>query len=76
MTVAELIEILQNFDPDTEVVIGMKQRYGSDFAMEIVNVTTENVDSWYGDECEVVVITEGSQLGVVEYENDYDDEDY
>ena len=81
MTVKELIEILEGFDPEMEVAIGMIQRYGTDFAMEIQDISVNKVDAWdmsYDeDECpERVVITEGSQFGSVyyeHYEHDYDD---
>lgn len=68
MTVDELIGMLEQFDRDAEVVIGMRQRYGSDFAKEIVDVTEEEITPWYDDNMNVVVITEGGQLGVVNYE--------
>ena len=74
MTVRELIELLEEFDGDTEVVIGMRQRYGSDFAMEITDVTEERVDTWYCDEANVVVITEGNQIGAVRYDSEDEDE--
>ncbi len=37
MTVRELIDQLEAFDDDMDVVIGMQQTYGSNFAMEIEN---------------------------------------
>lgn len=67
MTVRELINWLEDFDDDAIVVIGMHQRYGSDFAMDIDDVSTETVDEWDGEETEMVVITEGSQMGSVHY---------
>ena len=85
MTVAELIEILEGFDPDMEIVIGMKQRYGTDFAMEIIDVSVNKVDVWdayssvYDEDeyPECVVITEGPQIGGVCYEHDdNNDDDY
>lgn len=70
MTVRELINWLEDFDEDAEVVIGMQQTYGTDFAMEIRNVSEENVNLFYGDsEDKFVVITEGSQIGSVDYED-------
>ena len=69
MTVRELINWLEDFDEDAEVIIGMQQTYGTDFAMEIENVSEENVNLFYGDsEDKFVVITEGSQIGSVDYE--------
>lgn len=69
MTVRELINWLEDFDEDAKVIIGMLQTYGTDFAMEIENVSEENVNLFYGDsEDKFVVITEGSQIGSVDYE--------
>lgn len=69
MTVRELINWLEDFDEDAIVIIGMQQTYGTDFAMEIENVSDENVNLFYGDsEDKFVVITEGSQIGSVDYE--------
>lgn len=75
MTVKEFINWLEDFDDDAEVVIGMKQRYGINFAMEIVNVSEEEVDSWDMEEEDIscVVITEGKQIGCVEYEDEEED---
>lgn len=70
MTVRELINWLKDFDEDMEVVIGMRQRYGSDFAIEIADVSKNKVSPFYGDwdgVAEVVVIEEGGQLGTVEW---------
>ena len=54
-----------------EVVIGMQQTYGSNFAMEIENCIDEYNVTTFGDEdCRVVVITQGSQIGVVDYGED------
>lgn len=69
MTVRELIDWLEDFDEDAKVIIGMQQTYGTNFAMEIENVSDENVNLFYGDsEDKFVVITEGSQIGSVDYE--------
>lgn len=75
MTVKELINWLEDFDDDAEVVIGMKQRYGSNFAMEIENVSEEKVDNWDTNEEDIpyVVITEGKQIGCVGYEDEEED---
>ena len=70
MTVRELIEELERFDDDMEVIIGMQQNYGSDFAMDIREIGTYEVDEWYGEDGEKVVITEGSQIGTVHYNDD------
>lgn len=72
MTVRDLIEMLEEFDEDMEVRIGMIQNYGSNFAMNIIDDIAEHkINSFYGDDFKAVVITEGEQVGVV----DYDDED-
>lgn len=74
MTVRDLIEILEEFDEDMEVRIGMIQKYGSNFAMNIRDdIAEHNIKSYYGDDFKAVVLTEGSQIGVVDYE---DEEDY
>lgn len=75
MTVGELIHRLKEFDPDSEVVIGMVQTYGTDFAMEISNVSYENVEVWDNEDAPCVVITEGSQIGSVAYEDKGNDEE-
>lgn len=73
MTVKELIDMLSEFDPDSEVVIGMVQNYGSDFAMEIRGVSYENVYIWQDEDAPCVVITEGSQVGIVNYGDEEDE---
>lgn len=73
MTVRELIDRLECFDDDTEVVIGMKQKYGSDFAMNIdYDIDEYGIRTFYGNDYKAVVITEVDQIGVVDYEGDYD----
>lgn len=71
MTVRELINWLEDFNEDAEVVIGMHQRYGTDFAMAIGEVSTEKINMFYGDDedddSRYVVITEGNQIGSVSY---------
>ena len=75
MTVKELIKWLSEFDEDAEVVIGMQQTYGTDFAMEIEYVSEEKVDSWDINDSDVtcVVITEGRQIGGVAYDDESED---
>ena len=71
MTVRDLIDMLEEFDEDMEVRIGMIQNYGSNFAMNIVDEVAEhNIISFYGEDFKAVVITEGNQIGVVEYDDD------
>lgn len=78
MTVRELIKALENFDDDMKVVIGMKQTYGTDFAMEIkYDIEEYGINSFYGNDYNAVVITEGRQIGSVDYDSDdYDDNDW
>lgn len=76
MRVRDLIEELENFDEDMEVRIGMIQNYGSNFAMNIIDDIAEHtIKSYYGKDFKAVVITEGNQVGVVDYD-DEDEEDY
>ena len=70
MTVKDLISILKTYDEDLEVRIGMKQTYGSNFAMRIDEVGEYAIDSFYGGNYTAVVITEYDQCGVVEYDDD------
>lgn len=73
MTVGNLIAELQRFDENTPVVLGMIQNYGSNFAMNIdENVEMHVINKFYGNDIKAVVITEGNQIGVV----DYDDNDW
>lgn len=75
MTVRDLIEMLEEFDEDMEVRIGMIQNYGSNFAMNIVeDIAEHTINSFDGDNFKAVVITEGHQIGTVDY-NDEDEED-
>lgn len=76
MTVRDLIEELEQFDEDMEVRIGMIQNYGSNFAMNIINDIAEHtINSFYGDNFKAVVLTEGNQIGTVDYEDEEEDED-
>jgi hypothetical protein len=71
MTVRELIDMLENFDDDMEVCIGMIQRYGSNFAMDIIDDIAEHkINSFYGEDERAVVLTEGSQIGTVNYDDE------
>lgn len=76
MTVRDLIEALEMFDDDMEVVIGMQQRYGTDFAMRICrNIEEYTINPFYDEDYEAVVITEGEQIGSVKYNSEDDDWD-
>lgn len=67
MTVKELKSILEDYDEDLPVCIGMIQTYGSNFATELDDVDEFTVDDWeYGEE-KKVILTQGSQIGIVEY---------
>ena len=71
MTVRELMDILSEFDEDLEVRIGMQQKYGSDFAMDIsYDVGEYPINVFDDDDYSAVVLTEGSQIGTVNY-SDY-----
>jgi hypothetical protein len=76
MTVRDLIDALEQFDEDMEVCIGMIQRYGSDFAMDIIDdVEIHKINSFYGDNYKAVVLTEGSQMGTVKYDDEDEEEE-
>ena len=76
MTVRELIEMLEEFDGDMEVRIGMIQKYGSDFAMDIADdIAEHNIRTFYGENFRAVILTEGEQIGTVDYDDDDDEED-
>lgn len=75
MTVRDLIEELEQFDEDMEVRIGMIQNYGSNFAMNIIdNIAEHKIRAFYGDDFKAVVITEGNQVGTVDYDDEEEDE--
>lgn len=75
MKIRDLINELERFDEDMDVCIGMIQNYGSNFAMNIIdNIAEHTINSFYGDDFKAVVITEGNQVGVVNY-NDEDEEE-
>lgn len=76
MTVRDLIEMLEEFDEDMDVCIGMIQNYGSNFAMNICDdVEIHKINSFYGDNYKAVVITEGNQIGTVDYNDEEEEED-
>lgn len=76
MTVRDLIEMLEEFDEDMEVRIGMIQNYGSNFAMNIVDDIAEHkIKGFYGEDFKAVILTEGEQIGSVDYDDEEEDED-
>lgn len=77
LTVRELIEILETYDGNMRVKIGMKQKYGSDFAMDInYDVEKHTIRAFFGEDYKAVVITEGCQCGTVDYDDDYGNDDW
>lgn len=73
LTVGEMINWLKDFDEDAQILIGMEQRYGSDFAYTIGAVDEHPLNDWDNpvekEERErVVVITLGSQIGTIDYD--------
>lgn len=68
MTIRQLIDILEEFDEDDEIVIGIEQTYGSNFAMSIRDINEHIITKWNGCEDKMVVITEHEQIGTVEYD--------
>lgn len=76
MKVRDLIEELEQFDDDMEVRIGMIQNYGSNFAMNICEEVEEHsIHSFYGKNYKAVVITEGNQVGTVDYNDEEEDDE-
>lgn len=68
---------------DMEIVIGMEQPFGADWAEEIAldsdgdDVSIRTVtNSWSGKEKTVAVIKEGSQIGTVDWEEKFDPWDF
>lgn len=78
MTVKELIDLLQDFDDDTEVVIAEYQSHGTDFAYDVWDVSKTRYSNWDDDALDVdgvcVQITIGSQIGTMCDEGDELDE--
>ena len=68
MTVGDLKAALENYDEDMPVCIGMIQSFGSNFATELDDIDEFTVNDWeYGEE-KKVVLTQGSLIGIVDYE--------
>lgn len=76
MTVRDLIEMLEEFDEDMEVRIGMIQNYGSNFAMNIINNIAEHtIRTFDGEDFKAVVLTEGNQIGTVDYDDEEEEDE-
>lgn len=76
MKVKDLIEILETYDKNAEVIIGMKQNYGTDFATKVTHdIEERKIRSFWGSDYKAVVITQGEQLGAVVYNDDEEDDD-
>ena len=76
MTVRDLIEMLEEFDEDMEVRIGMIQNYGSNFAMNIIDDIAEHrIRSFYGEDFKAVILTEGEQIGAVDYDDEEEEDE-
>ena len=68
MTVGDLKAALENYDEDMPVCIGMIQSFGSNFATELDDIDEFTVNDWeYGEE-KKVVLTQVSQIVIVDYE--------
>ena len=76
MTVRDLIEMLEEFDEGMKVCIGMIQNYGSNFTMNIIDDVAEHkIRAFYGDDYKAVVLTEGNQIGTVDYDDDEEEDE-
>lgn len=76
MTVGELIEQLENHDPDMEVMIGMYQTYGSDFVYSIPEIQERHINGFWGvdDNEKHLLLIEGGQVGTIrDNDDDWDD---
>lgn len=68
----ELEFLREEYGEDIDVKIGMIQKYGTNFAMEISEIDVHQIKSFYGKDYKAIVLTEGGQIGAV----DYDDEEW
>ena len=77
MTVKRLIRILEGYDEDTKVFIGIRQSFGSDFVYSINDFEDGlRVNMFYGHDVKnALCILEGDQIGVMCDDEDFDDED-
>lgn len=70
MTVSELIEELQQYDGDTEVVVACFQARGTDFAYATGRICLTKVRMFDADgEVPAVAIVEGYQAGSIREED-------
>ena len=77
MRVRDLIDILETYDGDMKVKIGMRQTYGTDFAMDVeYDIDERKIRAFHGNDYKAVVITEGSQCGAVVYNDDGEEDEY
>ena len=79
MTVREVISWLKDFDEDMEVVIGQRQRYGTDFAYGIHNIAEQIYEGFWSGSSKVVSINMDEQMGTIIYDadpDDYDEDEY
>lgn len=75
MTVGKLIAVLEKFDENIPVRIGMIQNFGSNFAMNIIDDVEEHtIETFYGKDYKAVILTEGNQIGVVDYNDEIEEE--
>lgn len=75
MTIGELINVLEGYDEDMEVCIGMYQRYGSNFTYDVCDVEVNGINQFYGEDIdEAVMLIMGTQTGSIKYEEDDDNE--
>jgi hypothetical protein len=65
MTVKKLIEILEDFDEDSRVVLADIGRY-SHYANNVCEVQEMQLNSFYGEDETVICIIMGNQVGSVE----------
>lgn len=65
MKVKDLIEILEDFDEDSRVVLADIGRY-CHYANNVCDVQEMHLDSFYGEDETVICIIMGNQVGSVE----------
>jgi hypothetical protein len=75
MTVGELKQRIEEYNDDTEVMIGVYQNYGSDFAYSVDEIEDEKMlRAFYGDdEKDVIFLLEGYQCGTMADADDWEE---